>query len=117
MLGKKGRLVLAVALGILGSLPCWAQTQKKVTEIEAVISSVGQRTITFVYERKGKMREEVVGIDDKTDIDKDGAKVKLKELQEKDKVLVKYERDAYTPAFSVKVVGKGELPGKKGGGD
>ncbi len=88
---------------------------KKVAEVEAVISNVGQRTITFQYERKGKMRDEVVGIDDKTDIERDGAKVKLKDLQETDKVLINYEPEAYTPAHSVRVIGKGEL--KKAGGE
>ncbi len=99
----------------------WAQEEKKekkakARDVEAVISDVGQRTITFQYERKGKVREEVVGIDDKTDIDRDGTKIKLKDLQATDKVVIKYEPDAYTPALSVKVVGKGEVQ-KAGGGD
>ncbi len=101
----------------------WAQEEKKEkkakekgpAEIEAVISGVGQRTITFQLERKGKVREEVVGIDDKTDIERDGTKIKLKDLQETDKVVINYEPDAYTPAVSVKVVGKGEV--KKAGGE
>jgi hypothetical protein len=103
-------------LGFLGS--AWAQEgeKKKSKDLEAVISAVGQRTITFQYERKEKVREEVVGIDDKTDIEKDGAKLKLKDLQEGDKVVINYEPDAYTPAQSVKVVGKGEVK-KAGGGD
>jgi len=89
---------------------------KPPVEVEGVISGVGQRTITFVYERKGKMREEVVGINEKTDIEKAGKKVKLKDLQELDKALIKYEPEAYMPAHSVKVIGKGQLK-KKGGGD
>ncbi len=89
---------------------------KKAVEIEAVISGVGQRTITFQRERKGKVREEVVGIDENTDIEKDGAKIKLKDLQEADKVLINYEPEAYMPARSVKVIGKGEVK-KAGGGD
>lgn len=88
----------------------------KTKEQEAVISNVGQRTITFQFERKGKVRESVVGIDEKTDIEKEAAKLKLKDLQEGDKVLINYEPDAYTPALSVKVVGKGEVQ-KVGGGD
>jgi hypothetical protein len=48
-----------------------------------VISAVGQRTITFQLERKGKVREEVVGVDDKTKIEKGGASVKLRDLQER----------------------------------
>jgi hypothetical protein len=87
----------------------------KAVEVEGVISSVGQRTITFQLERKGKVREEVVGIDEKTDIEKNGAKVKLKELQATDKAMINYEPDAYTPANSVKVIGKGKI--QKVGGD
>jgi hypothetical protein len=96
----------------------FAQEEKKsvkMQDVEAVISAVGQRTITFQLERKGKVREEVVGIDEKTDIEREGAKIKLKDLQETDKVTIKYEPDAYTPAVSVKVIGKGEI--QKVGGD
>ena len=87
----------------------------KAVEVEGVISSVGQRTITFQLERKGKVREEVVGVDDKTNIEKDGSKVKLGQLQETDKALINYEPDAYTPATSVKVIGQGKI--QKVGGD
>ena len=98
----------------------WAQEEKKekkikARDVEAVISGVGQRTVTFQYERKEKIREEVVGIDDKTDIERDGTKIKLKDLQKSDKVIINYEPDAYTPAISVKVIGKGEV--KKAGGE
>jgi hypothetical protein len=92
------------------------EEKKKAKNLEAVISAVGQRTITFQYERKEKVREEVVGVDDKTDIEREGAKIKLKDLQQGDKVAIQYEPDAYTPAISVKVVGKGEVK-KVGGGD
>jgi flagellar biosynthesis component FlhA len=88
---------------------------KKAVEVEGVISSVGQRTITFQVDRKGKVREEVVGVDDKTNIEKGGNKVKLRDLQETDKALINYEPDAYTPAIGIKVTGKGEI--KKVGGD
>jgi flagellar biosynthesis component FlhA len=88
---------------------------KKAVEVEGVISSVGQRTITFQVERKGKIREEVVGVDDKTKIEKGGNQVKLRDLQETDQALINYEPDAYTPANSVKVIGKGEV--KKVGGE
>lgn len=87
----------------------------KAVEVEGVISSVGQRTITFQLERKGKVREEVVGVDDKTNIEKGGNAVKLRDLQETDKALINYEPDAYTPAKSVKVIGKGQI--QKVGGD
>ena len=87
----------------------------KAVEVEGVISVVGQRTITFQLERKGKVREEVVGVDDKTKIEKGGANVKLRDLQETDKALINYEPEAYTPAIGIKVTGKGEI--KKVGGD
>lgn len=87
----------------------------KAVEVEGVISAVGQRTITFQVERKGKVREEVVGVDDKTKIEKGGANVKLRDLQETDKALINYEPEAYTPAIAIKVIGKGEV--KKVGGD
>jgi hypothetical protein len=92
------------------------QKAKKARDVEAVISSVGQRTITFQYERKEKVREEVVGIDEKTDIQKEGQKVKIRDLQEGDKAVISYEPDAYTPALAVKVIGKGEVK-RAGGGD
>ena len=56
-------------------------TKTKAVEVEGVISAVGQRTITFQMERKGKVREEVVGVDDKTKIEKGGANVKLRDWQ------------------------------------
>jgi hypothetical protein len=107
-------LALALSLGIARAQE--EKKEKKARDIEAVISDVGQRTITFQYERKQKVREEVVGIDDKTDLEKDGRKIKLKDLQPGDKVVIRYEPDAYTPAIAVKVVGKGEIQ-KRGGDD
>jgi hypothetical protein len=83
--------------------------------VEGVISAVGQRTITFQLERKGKVREEVVGVDDKTKIEKGGANVKLRDLQETDQALINYEPEAYTPAIAIKVTGKGQI--QKVGGD
>jgi hypothetical protein len=90
-------------------------TKAKAVEVEGVISSVGQRTITFQMERKGKIREEVVGVDEKTKIEKGGSAAKLRDLQETDKAMINYEPDAYTPAREIKVTGKGEI--KKAGGD
>ena len=91
------------------------QTKSKAVEVEGVISSVGQRTITFQVERKGKVREEVVGVDDKTNIEKAGSRVKLKDLQQTDKAMINYEPEAYTPATAIKVMGQGKL--QKVGGD
>ena len=53
------------------------KSAKKAVEVEGVISSVGQRTITFQLERKGKVREEVVGIDEKTKYRKLGATTRI----------------------------------------
>jgi hypothetical protein len=126
---KKVYILLAATLFVTWVGGAWSQDEskpmkekkeetkaaKKAVEVEGVISSVGQRTITFQLERKGKVREEVVGVDDKTNIEKDGSNVKLKDLQETDKALINYEPDAYTPAIAIKVVGKGEI--QKVGGD
>ena len=90
-------------------------TKTKAVEVEGVISAVGQRTITFQMERKGKVREEVVGVDDKTKIEKGGANVKLSDLAVNDQGMINYEPDAYTPAIGIKITGKGEI--KKVGGD
>ena len=93
-----------------------AKTAKtKAVDVEGVISAVGQRTITFQMERKGKVREEVVGVDDKTKIEKGGNNVKLGDLQATDKGMINYEPDAYTPAIAIKITGKGEI--QKVGGD
>jgi hypothetical protein len=90
-------------------------TKTKAVDVEGVISAVGQRTITFQMERKGKVREEVVGVDDKTKIEKGGANVKLGSLEATDKGMINYEPDAYTPAIAIKITGKGEI--QKIGGD
>jgi hypothetical protein len=90
-------------------------TKTKAVDVQGVISSVGQRTITFQMERKGKVREEVVGVDDKTQIEKSGANVKLRDLEATDQAMIKYEPDAYTPAIAIKVTGKGKI--QKVGGD
>jgi len=137
--GLSGTVVMAIGLIACGSVqeqtkapaPAVAQpkapapaaakaeaktTKVKAVEVEGVISSVGQRTITFQMERKGKVREEVVGVDEKTKIEKGGSAVKLGDLQETDKALINYEPDAYTPARAIKVTGKGQIQ-KVGGGD
>jgi hypothetical protein len=61
------------------------------------------------------VREEVVGVDDKTKIEKGGANVKLRDLQATDKAMINYQPEAYTPAIAIQVIGKGEI--KKVGGD
>ena len=66
--------------------------------------------------RKGKVREEVVGVDDKTKIEKGGANVNLRDLQESDLALINYVPEAYTPAIAIRVTGKGKIQ-KLGGSD
>ena len=109
----KWLVVLSILLWSTGAALAQEEKEKKAkakdVKVEAVISAVGQRTITFQVERKGKIREEVVGIDENTDIEKDGSKVKLKDLHREDKAMIKYEPEAYMPAQSVKVTGKGEI--------
>jgi hypothetical protein len=90
-------------------------SKTKAVEVQGVISAVGQRTITFQMERKGKIREEVVGVDEKTKIEKGGANVKLRDLETTDQAMINYEPDAYTPAIAIKVTGKGKI--QKAGGD
>ena len=90
-------------------------SKTKAVEVQGVISAVGQRTITFQMERKGKIREEVVGVDEKTKIEKGGTNVKLRDLETTDQAMINYEPDAYTPAIAIKVTGKGQI--KKVGGD
>ena len=111
-------LRLLLALGVLFSLTAVSSAQqekkaKKVRDVEAVISDVGQRTISYTYERKGKTRTEVVGIGDQTYIEKIAReKIGLKNLQKGDKVYLRYKDGAYEPALSVQVIGKEEK--KKG---
>jgi len=111
-------LIIAGALFLFAAVqPVGAQEKKakkvKIRETEAVISGVGQRTITYKYERKGKTREEVVGIGEQTYIERiSREKINLKDLREGDKVYIRYEDGAYEPALSVQVVGKEELKKK-----
>ncbi len=95
--------------------PAPKTVKTKAVEVPGVIRAVGQRTITFQTERKGKVRQEVVGVDDKTRIEKNGANVKLRDLEVADQALINYEPDAYTPAVAIKVPGKGKI--QKVGGD
>lgn len=113
--------LLLVVLVVSISSQAWPQDKAekkekkaKVSEIEAVISHVGQRTITYKYERKGKTRTDVVGVDEQTHIEGvSKEKLSLKDLREGDKVRLIYEPKAYTPAKSVQVVGKEEMKKKE----
>ena len=116
---RKRIIFLFVAFFLLiAGQTVWSQEEKKakkvkIQEMEAVISDVGQRTISYTYERKGKTRTEVVGIGDQTYIEKIAReKIGLKNLQKGDKVYLRYKDGAYEPALSVQVIGKEEK--KKG---
>lgn len=120
--GKMTRFLLSAVFLLVAVQTGWTQDEKKakkakVKGIEAVISNVGQRTITYQFERKGKRKTGVVGIDEQTYIEKIAReKISLKDLKEGDKVYVTYEPDTYTPAKAVQVVGKEVKKKKKKGG-
>lgn len=115
---KTGLVIAAALLFCVASQPVGAQEKKakkaKVVGIEAVITDVGKRTITYQFERKGKRKAGVVGVDDDTTyierISRD--KISMKDLQKGDKVYLRYEDGSYEPALSVQVVGKEELKKK-----
>lgn len=90
-----------------------AKVGKRVVEVEAVISDVGEASISYQVEAKGKMAEKMIGIADVTRVEKvDWKPVKIKDLQVGDKAMITiYEdpEDPYFPALSVRVIGKGEV--------
>lgn len=85
------------------------KSTKKAVQVEGGVSFVGQRTVTFQVERKGRVCEEVVGVDDETHIEKNGTKAKLADLKAADKALIAHEPEAHTPALSIKVVGVSKI--------
>jgi hypothetical protein len=44
------------------------KSTKNAVQVEGGVTFVGQRTVTFQVERKGKFRDEAVGVDDETHI-------------------------------------------------
>lgn len=97
------------------------ESAKKVSDLEVVISEVGDGSISYQFDRKGKVAQKVIGIADVTRIEKiDWKPIKIKDLQPGDKALITvYEdpEDPYFPALSVRVMGKGEVQKVKGGGE
>jgi len=67
------------------------------------------------WNAKVEFVRKVLGVDDKTRIEKNGNKLKLADLQGTDKALISYEPNAYTPALAIKVTGVGKI--RKVGGD
>lgn len=99
------------------------QQGKSVQEMDIVISEVGEATIGYQVERRGRMSTQYIGVADVTRVQKaDYKDIALKDLKKGDKALVtlfKDPDDPYFPALSIKVYGHGELKKarrkKKGG--
>jgi hypothetical protein len=74
---------------------------------------VGEATIGYQVERRGRMRTTYIGVADVTRVQKaDYRDVALKDLKKGDKALVtlfKDPNDPYFPALSIKVYGKADL--------
>ncbi len=95
----------------------WAQgrrgsTGKRIKEMTVVISEVGEATLGYQVERRGRLRTKYIGIASITRIQKDGKDMTIKDLEKTDKVVVTLYQDPedpYFPALSVKVIGKGVL--------
>lgn len=91
---------------------------KRVVDIEAVISEVGEASISYQIEVKGKVKDTMIGIADVTRVEKiQWQPVKIKDLQPGDKALITIYQDPedpYFPALSVRVIGKGEVKKAKG---
>ncbi len=91
---------------------------KRIQEMDIVISEVGEATIGYQVERRGRMRTTYIGVADVTRVQKaDYKDVALKDLKKGDKALVtlyKDPDDPYFPALSIKVYGKGELKAGRG---
>ncbi len=91
---------------------------KRIEQMDIVISEVGEATIGYQVERRGRMRTTYIGVADVTRVQKAEFKdVALKDLKKGDKALVtlyKDPDDPYFPALSIKVYGKGELKARRG---
>lgn len=91
---------------------------KRIVDIEGVISEVGEASISYQVEVKGKVKDAMIGIADVTRVEKiQWQPVKIKDLQVGDKAIITiYEdpEDPYFPALSVRVTGKGEVKKAKG---
>jgi hypothetical protein len=83
---------------------------KRIQTMDIVISEVGEATVGYQVERRGRMRTRYIGVADVTRVQKaDYKDVALKDLKKGDKALVtlyKDPDDPYFPALSIKVYGK-----------
>ena len=91
---------------------------KRIQTMDIVISEVGEATVGYQVERRGRMRTRYIGVADVTRVQKaDYKDVALKSLKKGDKALVtlyKDPDDPYFPALSIKVYGKGEMKARRG---
>ena len=115
---KTFRVILVTACALFLLLESsWAQGKKgsggkRVKEMTVVISEVGDATIGYQVERRGRIRTRYIGIATITRIRKGGKEATIKNLEVTDKAVVtlyKDPDDPYFPALAVKVIGKGEL--------
>lgn len=91
---------------------------KRVSDIEGVITEVGEASISYQVQKGEKVQERMIGIADVTRLEKSEWKpVKIKDLEPGDKAVITIYEDAedpYFPALSVRVIGKGEVKKAKG---
>ena len=88
-----------------------------IMELDILIHEVGEATIGYQVERRGRMRTQYIGVADVTRVQKaDFKDIALKDLKKGDKALVtlyKNPDDPYFPALSVKVYGKGKAKARR----
>ena len=122
---KTVRILFVAALALFLFLDSsWAQrkrgsTGKSIKEMTVVISEVGDATIGYQVERRGRIRTRYIGIASITRIKKGEKDLTIKDLQKTDKAVVtlyKDPEDPYFPALSVNVIGKGKLMTRSGKG-
>lgn len=86
---------------------------KQVVDVEAVISEVGEASISYQIQSGEKVQTKMIGVADVTRVEKvQWQPVKVKDLQPGDKALITIYQDPedpYFPALSVRVIGKGEV--------
>ncbi len=91
---------------------------KRIQEMDIVIHEVGEATVGYQVERRGRMRTSYIGVADVTRVQKAEYKdVALKDLKKGDKALVtlfKDPNDPYFPELSIKVYGKADLTKARG---
>lgn len=86
---------------------------KQVVDVEAVISEVGEASISYQIQSGEKVQTKMIGVADVTRVEKvQWQPVKVKDLHPGDKAVITIYQDPedpYFPALSVRVIGKGEV--------